>query len=133
MAGVLGTKLMAALLEHDLLAGGDGVFDPDSADADRLAAPGYDVDYRLTPAGVRELKAFGINFDGLPPRRPLIRYCVDWSEQRHHLAGSLGAAMATRMIELGWVHRAERSRALHVSDHGYEGLREQFGIELNRH
>jgi DNA-binding transcriptional ArsR family regulator len=133
MAGMLGTKLMAALLEHDLLTGGDGVFDPDSADADRLAAPGYDVDYRLTPAGVRELKAFGINFDGLPARRPLIRYCVDWSEQRHHLAGSLGAAMATRMIELGWVRRAQRSRALHVSHNGYEGLREQFGIELSPH
>src|SRR6516165_8845319 len=133
MAGMLGTKVMDALLAQDLLAGGDGVFDPDSADADRLAAPGYDVDYRLTPAGVRELKAFGIDFDGLPARRPLIRYCVDWSEQRHHLAGLLGAAMATRMIELGWVRRAQRSRALHISDNGYEGLREQFGIKLSRH
>jgi DNA-binding transcriptional ArsR family regulator len=132
LAGMLGTRLMEALLAQDLLAGGDGVFDPDSAHADRLAAPGYDVDYRLTPAGVRELTAFGIDFDGLPMRRPLIRYCVDWSEQRHHLAGSLGAAMATRMIELGWVRRAQRSRALHVSENGYEGLREQFGIELSR-
>ena len=80
---------------------------------------------------MRELKAFGIDFDSLPARRPLIRYCVDWSEQRHHLAGSLGAAIATRMIELGWVRRAQRSRALHVSENGYEGLREQFGIELS--
>ena len=132
LAGMLGTKLMEAMLEQDLLAGGNGVFNPDSADADRLAAPGFDLDYRLTPTGVRELKGFGIDFDALPPRRPLIRYCVDWSEQRHHLAGSLGAAMATRMIELGWVRRAQRSRAVHVSDNGYEGLREQFGIELSR-
>ena len=65
---------------------------------------------------MRELKAFGIDFDSLPARRPLIRYCVDWSEQRHHLAGSLGAALATRMIDLGWVRKAERSRAVHVSD-----------------
>jgi hypothetical protein len=34
------------------------------------------------------------------------------------------------MIELGWVRRAQRSRALHVSDDGYAGLREQFGLEL---
>jgi DNA-binding transcriptional ArsR family regulator len=133
LAGMLGTKLMEALLEHDVLAGGDGVFDPDSARADRLAAPGFDVDYRLTPAGVRELKAFGVDFDSLPARRPLIRYCVDWSEQRHHLAGSLGAAIAARMIELGWVRRAQRSRALHISDDGYEGLRERFGVELSPH
>jgi DNA-binding transcriptional ArsR family regulator len=130
LAGMLGTKLMESLLERDLLTGGDGVFDPEGAEADRLAAPGYDLDYRLTPAGIRELKAFGIDFDSLPPRRPLIRYCVDWSEQRHHLAGSLGAAIATRMIELGWVRRAQRSRALHVSDDGFDGLREQFGVEL---
>ena len=95
-----------------------------------MAAPGYDLDYRLTPAGVRELGAFGIDFDSLPARRPMIRYCVDWSEQRHHLAGSLGAAIAAHMIELGWVRRAQRSRAVHVSDDGYAGLREQFGIEL---
>ena len=131
LAGVLGTKLMESLLEHDLLAGGDGVFDPDNARVDRLAAPGGDFDYRLTPAGARELTDFGIDFDALPTRRPLIRYCVDWSEQRHHLAGSLGAAIAARMIELGWVRRAQRSRAVLVSDNGYEGLRDQFGIELS--
>jgi hypothetical protein len=34
------------------------------------------------------------------------------------------------MIELGWVSRAPRSRAVHVSDKGYEGLREQFGVDL---
>jgi hypothetical protein len=30
----------------------------------------------------------------------LIRYCVDWTEQRHHLAGSLGAALAARLFGL---------------------------------
>ncbi len=130
LAGILGTQLMEAMLENELLTGGDGVFDPDAARDDRLAAPGFDLDYRLTTSGVRELKSFGIDFDALPPRRPLIRYCVDWSEQRHHLAGSLGAAMATRMIDLGWVRKADRSRAVHVSDIGYDGLREHFGVEL---
>jgi DNA-binding transcriptional ArsR family regulator len=131
LAGVLGTQLMEALLQQDLLTGGDGVFDPDVADNDRLASFGFDHDYRLTAAGVREMKSFGIDFDSLPARRPLIRYCVDWSEQRHHLAGSLGAAIATRMIELGWVRRAERTRAVHISDTGYDGLRDQFGLALS--
>ena len=131
LAGMLGTQLMEAMLENELLTGGDGVFDPGAARDDRLASPGFDLDYRLTPSGVKELKAFGIDFDALPQRRPLIKYCVDWSEQRHHLAGSLGAAIATRMIDLGWVRRAQHSRAVHVSDNGYEGLRDRFGIELS--
>lgn len=131
LAGVLGTQLMEALLEQELLIGGDGTFDPESARTDRPAAFGSDHDYRLTPAGVRELKTFGIDFDSLPPRRPMVRYCVDWSEQRHHLAGSLGAAIATRMIELGWIHRAQRSRAVHVSDAGFDGLREYFGLDVS--
>ena len=130
LAGMLGTQLMDGMLDRELLTGGNGVFDPDAARQDRLAAPGFDLDYRLTPSGVHELRAFGIDFDSLPPRRPLIRYCVDWSEQRHHLAGSLGAALTTRMIELGWVSKAERSRAVHVSDRGLDGLREHFGVEL---
>jgi DNA-binding transcriptional ArsR family regulator len=131
LAGMLGTQLMQAMLDRELLTGGDGIFDPDSAREDRLSAPGFDHDYRLTPAGIHELKAFGIDFDSLPSRRPLIRYCVDWSEQRHHLAGSLGAAIATRMIDLGWARKAARSRAVHVSDDGFEGLREHFGLELS--
>lgn len=131
LAGILGTELMAALIERRLLAGGNGIFDPVAAKDDRLSTPGFDLDYRLTDAGVHLLGDFGIDFDSLRKRRrPLIRYCVDWSEQRHHLAGSLGAALADRMLELGWVTRARRSRALHVSDAGYDGLRETFGVEL---
>jgi hypothetical protein len=54
-----------------------------------------------------------------------------WSEQRHHLAGALGAALGQRMFDLGWVRRARRSRAVHISDEGHEGLRATFGLEVN--
>ncbi len=131
LAGMLGTALMSALLERELLTGGDGVFEPAAADADRLSSPGFDLDYRLTPQGAQELREFGVDFEALPRRRPLIRYCVDWSEQRHHLAGSLGAALTTRMFELGWLSRARNSRAVHLSDDGREGLKRSFGVELN--
>ncbi len=133
LAGVLGTGLMAAMLERELLSGGDGSFHPAAAREDRLAAPGFDLDYRLTARGVEDLREFGIDFESLSPRRPLIRYCVDWSEQRHHLAGSLGAAIAARMLELGWVSRMRSSRALLLSDQGSEGLHERFGLELDPH
>jgi DNA-binding transcriptional ArsR family regulator len=132
LAGVVGTGLMQALLENDLLAGGDGRFDRASAREDRLSSPGFDYDYRLTRRGVRELTAFGIDLESLRSRRrPLIRYCVDWSEQRHHLAGALGAAILDRMLDLRWIRRARRSRAVHITDEGYHGLRDRFGLELS--
>jgi DNA-binding transcriptional ArsR family regulator len=131
LAGRLGTALMEALLERGLLVGGDGTFDPDAARADRLSAPGSDRDYRLTERGQHELSAFGVDFDALAARsRPMIRYCVDWSEQRHHLAGALGAALAARMVDLGWVSRARRGRAVHVTRAGSEGLAQTFGLAV---
>jgi DNA-binding transcriptional ArsR family regulator len=131
LAGRLGTGLMGALLERGLLTGGDGTFDPEAARQDRLAAPGSDHDYRLTERGRDELSAFGVNFDELAARpRPLIRYCVDWSEQRHHLAGALGAALTARMLDLGWVSRARRGRAVHVTSAGSTGLAQTFGLQV---
>lgn len=130
LAGVLGTELMAAMLERELITGGDGRFDRDAVNGDRLAAPGFDLDYRLSPHGVGHFKTFGIDFDALPRRRPLIRYCVDWSEQRHHVAGSLGAAVAERMFDLGWLERRSRSRAVPITDDGAEGLERSFGVKL---
>ncbi len=131
LAGILGTQLMAVMLERGLLAGGDGLFHRETARKDRLSSPGFDFDYSLTERGQAELEEFGIDFAELRARpRPLIRYCVDWSEQRHHLAGSLGAALAERMFELEWVKRARRGRAVYVSDIGMVGLHERFGLDL---
>jgi DNA-binding transcriptional ArsR family regulator len=131
LAGMLGTSLMEAMLERELLTGGDGVFRRQQAGRDRLSSPGFDLDYTLTQRGIDELEHFGIDFAALRSRsRPLIRYCVDWSEQRHHLAGGLGAALADRMFELGWISRAPRGRAVQVSEAGLAGLRESFGVKL---
>jgi DNA-binding transcriptional ArsR family regulator len=124
LAGKLGTSLMQALLANGWLDGGDGSFVPGGAD--RLAGPGYDVEYRLTATGRRRLETFGIVPGELPGRRQLIRYCVDWSEQRHHLGGKLGAALLDRMLELEWLTRARGHRALQITDDGRTGLERVF-------
>jgi DNA-binding transcriptional ArsR family regulator len=118
LAGKLGTDLFQALLRRGVIIGGDGTFDPETAEQDRLSSPGWDVEYTLgDPQPLLEL---GID---LPRgRRPLIRYCIDWSEQKHHLGGGLGAALLQRLVDLNWIERAAGSRAVSVTPAGSEGL-----------
>jgi hypothetical protein len=64
-------------------------------------------DIELTAEGARFLeKNLQIAPEALAhPRRPVCKACLDWSERRHHLAGTLGAAMMNRFTELKWAAR----------------------------
>jgi DNA-binding transcriptional ArsR family regulator len=128
LAGRLGVGLFAGLLSHGLLSGGDGQHHPDQAVHDRLSAPGRDLSYRLTPRGEEALGAIGMDLDAVLARRPAVRYCLDWSEQQHHLAGPLGTALADRLFALGWVTRTQRRRVVRVTEAGREKLPEVLGL-----
>jgi DNA-binding transcriptional ArsR family regulator len=70
---------------------------------------------------------FGIDLDALSrSRRPLTRTCLDWSERRHHLGGSLGAAILERIFALRWAKRELDSRALVFTTRGAEAFRATF-------
>jgi DNA-binding transcriptional ArsR family regulator len=126
VAGRLGVALMAALIEQGHLTGGDGSFDP--ALTDGRAGYGHEVDYRLSPGGADFLARSGVR---IPPHRRVVRYCVDWSEQRHHLAGGLGRGLLDRLHELDWIRRTDATRALRVTSTGRAGLRTTFGVDLS--
>ena len=130
LAGRLGVGIMQALLDRRVLTGGDGRFHPARPGSDRLSAPGAEVEYRLTTAGDAWARGFGIDVDELRARRrPLVRYCTDWSEQQHHLAGALGAAVARQLLERGWIERVSNSRAVRVTDAGHAALPELLGVQ----
>ncbi|HWF81557.1 MAG TPA: helix-turn-helix domain-containing protein [Streptosporangiaceae bacterium] len=132
LAGHLGVAVMQSLLASGVLVGGTGEHIRTSAGSDRLATPGHDVDYRLTPDGRCRLDDFGVRVRRT--RRPLIRYCVDLTEQRHHLGGSLGAALLQRFEELDWCRPSNRAgvRALTITLDGEHGFAETFDIETRR-
>jgi DNA-binding transcriptional ArsR family regulator len=131
LAGRLGVAVMSAMLDQDLLVGGDGRHRPDEAAADRLAAPGTDLTYRLTTQRREILSDFGLDLVVLSRSKPMIRYCVDWSEQRHHLAGTLGAALTRRLFDLDWIRHINQRRAVVLTDAGRQGLNETFGVPEN--
>jgi hypothetical protein len=132
LAGRLGVALMSGLIDAGVLTGGDGRYERARARGDRPSAAGRDLDYRLTESGDKRLRELGVDVESAlaGPRAP-IRYCVDWSEQDHHLSGALGAALAAALIDRGWVKRLPRTRAVLVTDDGRRGLGEQFGLALD--
>jgi DNA-binding transcriptional ArsR family regulator len=101
LAGKLGVAIMSSLIAAGDLTGGDGRHVRERARKDRPSAVGRDLDYRLTDEGAEKLGDLGVDVDKAlaGPRTP-IRYCIDWSEQDHHLSGALGAALAERLFEL---------------------------------
>lgn len=100
---------------------------------DRLAAMGAitcDADQAaVTASGVAVFTGLGIDMAALrAQRRPLARCCLDWTERRYHLAGSLAAAVLERMLAAGWIDRARTGRALVVTAAGRQMLAERFGL-----
>jgi DNA-binding transcriptional ArsR family regulator len=115
---------------YDHLAGTLGVALTDSLE--RQALIGADGDgFPLTRAGRERLSGLGIDIDALQRgRRVLTRSCLDWSERRPHLAGSLGAALATRLLELNWIRRRSATRAVTVTAAGRRQLRTELGVNF---
>ena len=113
LAGKLGTQLTDVLVKRGLLETEDGTF-------------------LLTEQGETRFGEFGIDTKALQKSRRQFAYpCLDWSERRDHLAGALGATLAKRMIELGWLTRNKHSRAVSITADGRSALAEQFGIALH--
>lgn len=129
LAGRLGVAVTAGLLTRGLLDGHDGSIDLDRMGGSRPAGGVLDpVGYLLTPTGRATLTDLGVDV----PTDPVVRCCVDWTEQRHHIAGPHGRALLNRLVELDWIRRNPRHRALHLTDTGRERLPAALGVELPR-
>ncbi len=111
-AGKLGVGLTDALCAHGHIA---------------LAGDAGEV----TDSGATFFESFGLDLDAARGRRRIFcRPCLDWTERRPHLGGSVGAALAQRCFDLGWLERMRDSRALTVTRVGRRGLSETFGLSL---
>lgn len=115
---------------YDHLAGKVGV-----ALTDRLLAMNFiekaGKEFTLSVTGKARLQAFGVAVEkSKKSRRCFACQCLDWSERRCHLAGSLGASLTSRLFELKWIERLPNGRALRITDAGIKGLSEEFGLSV---
>jgi DNA-binding transcriptional ArsR family regulator len=78
----------------------------------------------LTDDGRGFLAKAGIEFDTLEGgRRPLCKPCLDWSERRTHLSGTLGAAIFEHIVARGWAVREKKTRVVRFSPAGEQKLK----------
>ena len=114
LAGEFGVTAYEALLRH-------GVFE--------LARE----ELRLSELGVAWFQRLGVDTDAAArQRRTLCRPCMDWSERRHHLAGSLGAALLSRFHDLKWAARDKDSRVIRFTPRGQRAFRDLFEAGFTR-
>ena len=87
--------------------------------------------YRITKKGELFFSKLDININDLKKkRRAFAKPCLDWSERKHHLAGSLGAALLDKMLSLDYIRRTKNSRAIVVTSKGQLHLYDNFKISV---
>jgi DNA-binding transcriptional ArsR family regulator len=134
LAGRLGVQITEALIDAGALIATDGIADTRRRAGDLLSSQLREHPYRLGSAATQVLPRLGVSTDllaeGRASRRPLLRFCLDWSEQSHHLAGRLGAHLLAAFLDAGWIARHPGQRSVRLTDAGRRELRDRLGIEL---
>jgi DNA-binding transcriptional ArsR family regulator len=127
-------RLRLARTCYDHIAGAIGV-----AWLDRLAAmrwiaagnSGAQRSFELTSRGAKEIRALGMNVEEmLSLRRRFAFPCMDWSERRPHLGGTLGTALLKLALKRRWLEQDSDSRSLRITRIGRTEMSARFGIQL---
>lgn len=88
-------------------------------------------DFELSAKGKKWFVGLGIDPDELEQqRRSFVRPCLDWSERKHHLAGSLAAALLDKMLKEDWMRKLKSSRALIITAKGQKMLYEMLRVNI---
>jgi DNA-binding transcriptional ArsR family regulator len=112
LAGKVGVALTDSFLQQKLIIERGNVFELSSNGQDWFFELGIDID---------ELKQ---------QRRSFLRPCLDWSERRHHIAGSLAAALLDKMLLSDWIRRTQNSRAIIITAKGKKEFYERFKLNI---
>ncbi len=114
---------------YDHLAGRVAVELARALETRGVVRPHGERDYELGPAGRAWFAELGVNTDAVRgSRRSFARQCLDRTERVPHLAGALGAALFSRMGELGWIAALPETRALRVTHRGARELERRLGV-----
>lgn len=116
--GPRNAELRRARVCYNHLAGEMGIRLYDSLMAQKLLSCSQNG-LSLTAGGERFVNEFGIDLSALQQKKsPVCKECLDWSERRSHLAGSLGRAFLNQFEMLGWAKRISKTRIIRFTKMG---------------
>lgn len=115
---------------YDHLAGKVGVLITEGFLNQKIIELNQDL-YRVTDHGAQFFLEFGIDINELKKnRRAFATPCLDWSERKHHLAGSLGAALLGKMLSLDYIRKTKNSRAVVITSIGQQYLYDKIKVSV---
>jgi DNA-binding transcriptional ArsR family regulator len=115
---------------YDHFAGQLGVGVADAMIARDFVVLGVEAG-EVTTAGMEFLARLGVDLSGAQAkRRVFCRPCLDWTERRPHIGGTVGAAFAQRCFDLKWIERIRDSRAITITPSGRRGLMEALSLSI---
>lgn len=110
LAGKIGVALTNSLLEQNIIIDDNN-------------------DFEISLEGVKWFSDFGINVEEVKKQRRLfLKPCLDWSERKNHIAGSLAASLLEKMIANDWLRKTTNSRAIIITGKGEKELYKYFKI-----
>lgn len=114
LAGKLGCDVSNALFDKGYL---------------RLGRKGPEI----TPDGATWLDTFGVDPATLEDgHRCPLRLCADWTEDGHHLGGSVASGMLEAFRQRDWVRTRRGDMDVSVTPLGISGFRRELGVEVRR-
>jgi len=83
----------------------------------------------LTERGVASFEGLGVDVTSArEAKRPTARACLDWTERRHHLAGSVATGLLDALIAKKWIARSATPRAIRVTEAGRIAIFAHFDL-----
>jgi DNA-binding transcriptional ArsR family regulator len=124
-------RLRLARSCYDHIAGSLGVMLHDRLlQMEWISRSGGGGSYAISTKGEGKLREMGIEVAELEVRRRCLAYgCLDWSERRSHIGGSLGAAILSLACKRKWLLRDLDGRGLTPTVFGRREFRRYFGVD----
>ncbi len=109
LAGKLGVQFFASLIQNHWLEW-------------------REAELHLTQEGFKHFRNLGIPEEVV--KTVPLKYCIDFSERRHHLAGKLGITLLHYFVQEKWLVRRQKPRVLYLTPLGKKQFAEHFKLNL---